>query len=338
MPNDESRGMRLLEERDEPAFVALLREVYGGTYAYRALYEPGGVAALIRSGRAALWGDFDAAGRLLSHTGFLSKDLRGDYLESGLSFRGGRAREGVPDAVVWARLFAWLEERCVFLHQNTSTWHPLAQRYAARYMRARPTGLIVDYVEGERLVGLVHPTTPMQALTMTSVVRPDRLPSPSHPRVVPPGPWGAWLAGVLRELGVAAIDASASESAASASTSMRLGLGEIERNAALDLVRRAVTRAPAEVPLAAELEAPAARIDLLHLPCDDRMAAYPEIERAGYVPVGVRPHATRADEVILQRLPGARRREAMAALKAAELLPPGRALVRGWLSACAQTT
>ena len=332
MSNDASRGMRLLEERDEPAFVALLREVYGETYAYRALYEPGAVAALIRSGRAALWGDFDPAGRLLSHTGFLCKDPRGDYLESGLSFRSSRAREGTPDAVVWARLFAWLEERCVLVHQNTSTWHPLAQRYAARYMRARPTGLIVDYVIGERLVGLAHPTTPMQALTMTSVVRPDRLPSPSHPRVVPRGPWGAWLAGVLRELGVEAIVAS--EGAAST----RLGLDEIERNAALDLVRRAVTRAPAEVSLAAELAAPAARVDLLHLPCDDRMAAYPELERAGYVPVGVRPHATRADEVILQRLPGARRSEAMDALAAAELSPPGRALVEGWRAVCAQTT
>ena len=116
MATDASSGMRLLEERDEPAFVALLREVYGDTYSYRALYEPGAVAALIRSGRAALWGDFDPAGRLLSHTGFLYKDLRGDYLESGLSFRGSRAREGLPDAVVWARLFTWLEERCVLVH------------------------------------------------------------------------------------------------------------------------------------------------------------------------------------------------------------------------------
>ena len=46
--------LRQLEERGEPAFVALLREVYGDTYSYRALYEPGGVSALIRSGRAAL--------------------------------------------------------------------------------------------------------------------------------------------------------------------------------------------------------------------------------------------------------------------------------------------
>ncbi|MEO5727224.1 MAG: hypothetical protein ABI134_07335 [Byssovorax sp.] len=332
MSANATSGMRLLEERDEPAFVALLREVYGDTYAYRALYEPGATAELIRSGRAALWGDFAPSGQLLSHTGFLCKDPRGDYFESGMSFRSGRAREGTPDAVVWARLFTWLTPRCVLVHQNTSTWHPLAQRYAARYMRARPTGLIVDYVVGERLVGLVHPTTPMQALTMTSVVRPDRLPSPSRVRVVPRGPWGAWLASVLRALGIEAIV----ESEGAGSTS--LGLEAIERNPELDLARRAVTRAPAKASLAADLEAPAARVDLLHLPCDDRMAAYPELERAGYVPVGVRPHATRADEVILQRLPGARRHEAMAALAAAELAPPGRALVEGWRLVCAQTT
>jgi hypothetical protein len=323
-------GMRLLEERDEPAFVALLREVYGDTYSYRALYEPGGVAALIRSGRAALWGDFDPSGQLLDHTAFFFKDPRGDYVESGMSFRGARAREATPDAVVWARLFAWLHERCVFVHQNTSTWHPLAQRYAARYMRARPTGVIVDYVIGERLVGLAHPTTPMQALTMTTVVRPDR--APAEPCLVPRGPWGEWLAGALGNVGVTALPCNATL------TLDRLDIEVIERNPALDLLRRAVTRSPAGTPIAAALDAEAARIDLLHLPCDELVAAFPALERVGFVPIGVRPHATRPHEVILQRLPGSRRDEARAALGAANLAAPGKALVGGWLSACAQTT
>jgi hypothetical protein len=329
--------MRLLEERDEPAFVALLREVYGETYSYRSLYEPGGMAELIRSGRAFLWGDFDEAGQLLGHSGFLCKDPRGDYVESGLSFRGARSRAGTPDAVAWPRLFDWLRERCVFVHQNTSTWHPLAQRYAARYMSARPTGVIVDYVVGERLVGIAHPTTPMQALTMTSVVRPDRVPSPttSRPRLVPRGPWGAWLQGVFESLGIAAIEIDDGAVAAD------LAIEAIEQNPALDLVRRVVARAaPVEMEIAFEgaLDEVNARIDLLHLPCDDRMAAYPALERAGYVPVGVRPHATRPDEVILQRLPGSRRGAAREALSGAALAPASRALVEGWLSACAQTT
>ncbi len=324
--------MRLLQERDEPAFVALLREVYGDTYSYRALYEPGGVAALIRSNRAALWGDFEPAGQLLSHTAFLFKDSLGDYVESGLSFRGARARAGTPDAVVWDRLLAWLGDRCVFVHQNTSTWHPLAQRYAARYMRARPTGVIVDYVEGERLVGLAHPTTPMQALTMTTVVRPDRLPARPHVVLVPRGPWGAWLGGVFADLEITALPCDATL------TLHRLGLETIERNPALDLLRRVVMRPPRGMPLAAALDAETARVDLLHLPCDQLVAAFPALERVGFVPVGVRPHVTRPDEVILQRLPGSRRDDARVALAAAALAPPGRALVEGWLSACAQTT
>jgi hypothetical protein len=327
--------MRLLEERDEPAFVALLREVYGETYSYRSLYEPGGTAELIRSGLAWLWGDFDEAGHLLSHTGFLCKDPRADYVESGLSFRGARARTGTSDAVVWSRLLHWLHERCVFVHQNTSTWHPLAQRYAARYMRARPTGVIVDYVIGERLVGIAHPATPMQALTMTSVVRPDRLPPPSRPSFVPRGPWGAWLRGVFESLGIAAIEIDDDAVAGD------LAIEAIEANPALDLARRVVARAAPiemEIAFAGALDGVNARVDLLHLPCDDRMAVYPALERAGYVPVGVRPHATRPDEVILQRLPGSRRGEARAALSGAALAPAGRALVEGWLSACAQTT
>lgn len=332
MTAEEVGGMRLLGEQDEGALVALLRAVYGETYAYRALYQPGGVAALIRSGGVALWGDFDPAGELRSHTGFLFKDPKGDYVESGLSLRSARARPGTPDAVVWARLFDWLAERCVLVHQNTSTRHPLAQRYAARYMRARPTGFIVDYVEGERLVGFAHPETPMTALTMTTVVRPDRLPPSSRPRLVPSGPWGAWLAEVLTSLGVAPAVVGEGE------VPFDVGLADIEHNASLSLRRRALVHVAEAPSLQEALAAPAARVDLVHLPCDARMRAFPALERAGFVPVGVRLHATREDEVVLQRLPGARRRWAMDALEAAELLPPGRQLVEGWRTTCARTS
>jgi len=327
---EEVSGMRLLGEQDEGALVALLRAVYGETYAYRALYQPGGVSALIRSGSAALWGDFDPAGELRSHTGFLFKDPKGDYVESGLSLRRPRARPGTPDALVWARLFEWLADRCVLVHQSTSTRHPLAQRYAARYMRARPTGVIVDYVEGERLVGLAHPLTPMPALMMTTVVRPDRLPSSSRPRLLPRGPWGAWLADVLATLGVASAAADAAE------VPSAVALADIEHNVGLAIRRRAVIHVPEAPPLEDALAAPAARVDLVHLPCDARMYVFPALERAGFVPVGVRLHATRQDEVVLQRLPGARRRWAMESLEGAELLPPGRRLVEGWRSTCAQ--
>ena len=140
--------------------------------------------------------------------------------------------------------------------------------------------MIVDYVIGERLVGIVHPLTPMQALTMTSIVRRDRVPSPSRPRFVPQGPWGAWLAGVLGELGIATAPADAK------STLEGLGIEEIERNPALGLVRRAVTRRPAGAPLAGAIADESAPNDLVHLPCDDRMAAYPSWNEPGTCPSG----------------------------------------------------
>jgi hypothetical protein len=327
--------MRLLQPGDEAALQALLRAVYGDTYSHRSLYEPGGLAALLSAGRVSLWGDFAASGELLSHTGFFHKDRRGDYLESGMSFRGANARKGTPDAEVWRRLFGWLSDLCVFVHQNTSTWHPLAQRYAERYMLARPTGVIIDYAIGERLVGVPHPKTPMQALTMTSVVRPDRLPPPSDLRLVPRGPWGGWIAEVFASLGITAIE----EAPLEAPLALALELDAIEQSPALSLLRRAVTSgAEGAPPLAAALDPPCARVDLLHLPCDARMAAFPLLERAGYVPVGVRPHATRPDEVILQRLPGVRRREAMDALAAVSVTKAGRALCEGWRATCARTS
>lgn len=336
-PRPEPGRLRLLQPEDEAALQALLRAVYSDTYSHRSLYAPGGLAALLSAGRASLWGDFAASGELLSHTGFFHKDQRGDYVESGMSFRGANARSGTPDAEAWRRLFEWLRDRCVFVHQNTSTWHPLAQRYAERYMLARPTGVVIDYAIGERLIGVPHPKTPMQALTMTSVVRPDRLPSPKSLRLVPRGPWGSWIAGVLGSLGITAIEEAPSE--APLDLDLDLTLDPIEQSPALSLLRRAVTSGAAGAPpLVAALEPPLARVDLLHLPCDGRMAAFPLLERVGYVPVGVRPHATRPDEVVLQRLPGARRREAMDALAAVSVTPTGKALCEAWRTTCAQTS
>lgn len=321
-------GMRQLEPGDEPAFVDLLRAVYGDTYSYRALYQPGGVTDLLHKGSATLWGDFNEPGELLSHTGFLWKDPRFDYAESGISLRGSRAREGTPDAIVWQRLFEWLHDRCALVHQNTSTWHTLAQRYAERYMRATPTGVIVDYAVEERLVGLPHPTTPMHALTMTTIVRPDRLPPPHRARLVPPGPWGEWAIHTLRALGVTAFEIAQPSATAPRSADA------IESNEALSLERRAVARGEGPPLLPQE----GARTDLVHLAFDARMAAFHALERDEYVPVGVRLHATRPDELVLQRLPGARRRDAITALSRAHLTASGRAFVDRWIHTCAQTS
>jgi hypothetical protein len=318
-------AMRRVEESDEPALRELLRRVYGDTYSYRALYQPGGGAAPQRSPPAQVWGVVSTSGEMVSHTPVHFKDPRGDYVESGMSFRNPRARVRLPDAMVWNRLIARMAARFAFMHQNTSTWHVLAQRYAERHLRARPTGFIVDYVAGEKLSGIEHPDGPMQALTMSTVLRPDLLPPPSLPRAIPDGPWGAWAAAVLGSFGVTAFTTAAAPAEP-------LGLEPVEDNPAIGLSRRAV------VPGGARLEPVARRTDLIHVPCDDRMAAFPRLVELGYVPVGVRPHATRPDELVLQHLPGTRRAEAAAALAGAALLPTGRSLLESWLETCARTS
>lgn len=312
-------GMHPLREDDEPAFQALLREVYGETYSYRALYEPGGVARLLRNGRAKLWGDFDRDGRLAAHTAILYKDPRGDYVESGMSFKRPRARGVTPDAEVWRRILADVAATHPLVHQNTTTVHPLAQRYAERYMGARASGVVVGYAVGERLTGWAHADRPMDAVTMTSRLGP----AADRPRLVPPGPWGDWLRAVFAGFGLATDVATGDVPEVGAET--------FERVDALDLVRRVAVAGGADEPTTA-------RTDLVHLPADARVLSLARFEAEGYVPVGVRLQATRLDEVVLQRLPRDARREALANLRAAALVGTAAPLVEGWMSRCAQTT
>jgi hypothetical protein len=305
--------MRELGPGDEGALRALVRRVYGDTYSYRRLYEAGGIAGLIESGQVSLWGDFAASGELASHTGFFYKDPRGDYVESGMSLRNPAVRPVTTDTEVWRRFFEWLGTRFAYIHQNTTTYHPLAQRYAERYMRACPTGLVVDYAVGERLVGLACSEAPMHALTMTTVIAGHRRPDVRVPR----GPWAEWLATIALGLGLAPVVVDPK--------SFPLAVGPIEHNTALDLRRRSVARA-------GELLAPAQhRVELIHVPLDERLGAFAELVSAGYVPVGLRPHATRPHELVMQHLAD---RPALAM----RLAPSGAALVTGWNEACARAT
>jgi hypothetical protein len=116
-----------------------------------------------------------------------------------------------------------------------------------------------------------------------------------------------------------------------------LGLEAIEHNPSIGLTRRAVI-ASTESRLGDALGMAASRTDLVHLPCDGRMSAFPVLQAAGFVPVGVRVHVSRPDEVVLQRLPGSRRREAIEALASAQLIASARPLIAGWRATCAQTS
>jgi len=315
--------MRELVAADEPALQGLLRRIYGETYSYRALYRSGGIAGLIGSGRAALWGDFaDGDGALVSHTGLFWKDPRGDYLESGLSLRHPHRRPATTDAEVWRRIFGWLDGRATYLHQQTTTHHPLAQRYAERHMRARPVGFVVDYAVGEQLASLDRP---MQAVMMTTLLAADH---PQRAVAIPPGPWAEFLAAAARSVG---LEPALVEVAACA---VGVDRAAIEDNRELGLMRRTIARPGTGV----ELAPSTARVDLLHVPLDARAGSISALIAAGWLPMGVRAHATRPHEAVLQCLPGARRAYASEALAGVRLGGAAAALAQTWRAACARAT
>jgi hypothetical protein len=291
-----------LRAEDEAAFQALLRAVYGETYSHQSLYRPGGLRALLDE-RALLWGEFDEHGDLVGHTGFLRKDPRGDYSESGLSFaRPGRVarrvRSDLEDRTLWPRLLSSAETPLV--HQHTTTWHPLAQRYAERYLGARFSGLVLRYTVGERLEGFASRDI-MDAVALTSVVAP--LAERSAARV-PEGPFADWLCTLFANFGREVQRVSCETSCPTGS------LETFERSEGLDLVRRVVVRS--RDPLSPSTVPPSGtRTDLVHLPTDERIHAFNTITNCGYLPVGIRIHATRPDEVVFQRLTGETKREGL---------------------------
>ena len=92
----ERTRMHRLGVEDEAAFQDLLRAAYGGTYSHQFLYEKDGLAALIRDGKGAFWGEFcpSGDGSLLAHTGILFKDPRGFSQSSSATPRATRSRIG----------------------------------------------------------------------------------------------------------------------------------------------------------------------------------------------------------------------------------------------------
>lgn len=323
-----TRHSRWLGPADEAAMQALLRARYGETYSYRDLYAPGVLAARWRSGALASLGELDDEGRLVAHTGLLLHAGR-DHAESVMSLIHPRLRTAMSrdeHAEMWRRVLAGLAA-CGYhwLHQHTSTLHPAAQRYARRYMRAAPIGLVIDYTAGETLIGIAGSDAPMQALAMTTPLRPRPEPGPRH---LPAGPWFAWLR--ERFAGLDAAPAVAVEPRAGDD----MVFGPCDSNPALGLVRRAVVGLGA----AGERGAPA-RVDLVHVPVTDPAlvaGASARLLADGYLPVGVRP-CLRGDEVVWQRLPD----RAAARAAAGRAVPAGdahRALFDGWISRCGPTS
>lgn len=322
---------RALGADDEAALQRLLRSVYGETYSYRDLYQPGGLRRLLATGQALLFGDFTARGELFSHTAFLLKDPRGEYVESGMSLRDPWLREHgrAPDADAWAMLFARVPEGVAYVHQNTTTLHPLAQRYASRYMRAAPSGLIADYSIGERLAGFSSSDAPAQSLTMTTALAP----APTSREVTLPDTlWSPWISARLSRWNRRLVSSLRPIDLDS------LSLGLVEDNRDLSLRRRSIDRGEG-APLVTTLARDRARTDLVHVPLDDRSAALPWLLDEGYLPVGIRPHARRPDELIVQHLTPDRREAVSTSLRAARFHgEESRGLISDWIERCGRTS
>lgn len=345
----EPRGrsdFRWLGAGDEHAFRDLLHATYGDSYSYRELYLPGGLTRLIESGRVRSLGEFGDAGMLVSHTALIFKDPKNGYAESGMSMRrpGARMGDRAGQERSWRELLEQAANRAPFLHQNTTTYHPLAQRYAERLLHAMPVGVILDYAVGEKLQGIEHADAPMHALMMTSALRADA--GASKRGSLPSGPWGEWLASIYSRIG---LDRDWGRSTVGSSPSpVANPLDEIELNPALGLRRLALRgdleRAIRALKALQESSAPA-RVDLIHLPLVPSGSWSGSVDRAisllssaGYVPVGLRPHAVRPDELVLQRL--ADRAASVASLQTHSRLglESAKEMVSAWAALCLRTS
>ncbi len=324
---------RWLGVSDEPALRELLRARYHETYSYRTFYSPGVLAELWKRGRLASLGEYDDQGKLVAHTGFFL-ECDSSSVESGLSLthptlRSAMSRE--EHLRMWRYVLGILKTRVTFLHQNTTTLHPLAQRYAARCMHARATGIIFDYTAGETLIGVAGSSLPMLALCMTTLFEP----LPRKPCFLPQGAFGQWL---LELLGSLDLHASAElVPLAPQRPAPRFEL--LSFNPALGLERRRICMNEAEPP-ASELRSCRARVDLIHLPTHQSplVAAFaPMLLEAGYRPVGLALNHPSAHEIVFQHMKDpAYARDALLGARIADAQT--RALLMRWSELCAQTS
>jgi len=325
-------GMHRLGVEDEAAFQDLLRAAYGGTYSHRFLYEKEGLATLIRDGKGAFWGEFcpSGDGSLLAHTGILFKDPRGEYVESGLSLRRPGARSTLDPRAMWARVVADLPPSVGYVHQHTTTAHPLAQRYARRYLSALPVGFVAAYTVGETVHGAGRVAgspadTPMDALAMTTALV-------AEPRAVslPDGPFFAWLSEIFENFGRTVTRVGSVPAVGGGTLPAQL----FETSSGLSLERSVLAREPTSPLLPS-----AARTRLVHVPVDAGSAgAFSDLIAADFVPVGVRLHRRRPDEIVFQFLPSAAGAFSAAAFASrltttASLVPEHRAFAEAWVSA-----
>lgn len=337
---------RWLQGEDEDHFQKLLQAVYAGTYSYKELYRDGGYRRLIESGRIEALGEFSSSGDLISHTAFIFKDPKCNYLEQGMAFKHPDIRFSGKNeqADVFARVMRYFTSRFSFIHQNVTTYHPFAQTFARRYMGAAISGFIANYASNEAIRKMHHSSDPMHAVTMTTTLDAGLLSDQSV--FVPNNRWGDWLLQIYKGL---ALPRSlhlieASENIARSTGAVDSSpLTVIEANSALKLRRRCLEPMNSIVePSLVSLEALVPdktnfEIELLHLPLADKRhvaTTFPALLRAGYRPVGVRPHSTRPDEALFQFFGSALSACAQSIAQAKIARPADHALIQKWRTLC----
>lgn len=276
----------LQSDQDAEALRNLIRACYGQSYSYADLYRPGGLEEAWRSGALISMGEFVDDGSLRGHTGFWAKDPTGDALESGLSLVDPKRRRHARanEKRVWNTLREGLAPLVSFVHQHTTTLHPMAQRYALRHMHARPSGLIPFYACGESVLGLEESGADMHALCMTTLLRPD---DELAPLWLPLGPWHGWLSACADAL---ALDRQEDERAPDQHDAAP-GIETIELNEALGLRRRRVSHGGLWHQRVTTLHANGHhRVELVHVSAVEGItAASRALHSAGFVPCGVHP-------------------------------------------------
>lgn len=333
--NSPTEHSRWLDESHDHALRALLLARYGNTYSYQSFYIPGTLTRLWRVGTLSSLGEFDDD-TLISHTALIIKP-ECDYIESGLSLTHPQRRTAMDrdeHARMWQYVLGKIKGHVAFIHQNTSTLHRMAQRYASRFMLAIPTGLIVHYTQGETLSGMPSSTLPMHALTMTT---PLEALSPRR-RYLPAQHWGEWLSSIFEGLAIAPLI----EKVPLDSTPFPESFATRPRdwNEELRIERRELVKAHPTEACAAFSISPRARVDLIHVSTGDAQfvsAAVPLLLGAGYLPTGIRLRWHEPDEMVFQHLPN--RHQAASALRAAEVDGMGaRSLFKGFIERCERTS
>ncbi len=319
---------------DADALRTLIQASYGDTYAHTSFYKEGVLESLWAHGSLCSMGMFSPDGDLMGHTGFWCKDPHGDFIESGLSLVHPQSRQSdrIDDKGFWRPMLKALADITPFLHQSTTTLHPMAQLYALHHLRATPAGLLPFYTTHERVIlpgqtdhhTSTQPDAPMHALCMSTHLRPqEALPTAT----LPDGPWRTWLAALADLLHIPTQQDPHTPSRPEAQHIL-------ENNTDFGIQRRQVT--PQSPGLDKLRQNPAPRLDLIHLQAAPGItSASNQLLAQGYLPVALRPHHSQVPHIVYQHLSV----NTAQALNDAHLATdPIRTMWQDWMQLCKRTS